>query len=203
MKKTAASRSSAWIPVIIILITAALLIGYNLLYNAVEDQFELSYILLTDGSGYSVTGSNKSTENLVIPETEKGLPVRNLSAECFSDTAIRTLKLTSVEQIGKLAFRNCMNLEKVELGQVTHIGDNAFEFCRKLQTITIPESVTHIGSNAFAFCDKLEAVYFLGDPAELGKNAFAYCPDVVIYGVADGNVAHYCAENGLTFQPRT
>lgn len=32
---------------------------------------------------------------------------------------------------------------------ITSIWDHAFEYCRHLQTIDIPESVTHIGRSAF------------------------------------------------------
>lgn len=41
---------------------------------------------------------------------------------------------------------------------VTHIGNEAFWFCRALQSIDIPNSVTHIGDRAFSVCYKLQSI---------------------------------------------
>ncbi len=43
--------------------------------------------------------------------------------------------------------------------KVTIIDDEAFSFCNKLTSITIPESIEHIGYNAFQFCPNLSNVY--------------------------------------------
>ncbi len=41
---------------------------------------------------------------------------------------------------------------------VTHIGNNAFKGCLKLESITIPESITNIGDSAFNGCNNLKEV---------------------------------------------
>ena len=38
---------------------------------------------------------------------------------------------------------------------VTGIGDEAFEGCKKLTSVTIPAGVTEIGCDAFKGCEKL------------------------------------------------
>ncbi len=43
-------------------------------------------------------------------------------------------------------------------GEVTGIGDAAFENCSNLASITIPESVTRIGASALAHCTSLESI---------------------------------------------
>ena len=39
------------------------------------------------------------------------------------------------------------------------IGDRAFEDCKSLESINIPNSVTSIGSSAFTWCESLESIY--------------------------------------------
>ena len=41
---------------------------------------------------------------------------------------------------------------------VTHIGNEAFWFCRALQSIDIPDSITHIGDRAFHWCEALQSI---------------------------------------------
>ena len=42
---------------------------------------------------------------------------------------------------------------------VTSIGDEAFYYCRSLESVTIPEGVTSIGAKAFYYCQNLAEVY--------------------------------------------
>ena len=46
---------------------------------------------------------------------------------------------------------------------IVSIGKNAFHNCKKLTSITIPNSVTSIGSVAFVGCFNLTSVYYMGD----------------------------------------
>ena len=39
--------------------------------------------------------------------------------------------------------------------KVTSIGDDAFDYCTSLTSITIPSSVTSIGDDAFTYCTSL------------------------------------------------
>ena len=44
-------------------------------------------------------------------------------------------------------------------GDVTTIGDSAFENCDSLISVIIPDSVTTIGEKAFAYCPNLTSIY--------------------------------------------
>ena len=66
---------------------------------------------------------------------------------------------TGVTAIGNNAFNKCSSLTSVTiLNSVTSIGQSAFENCYKLASITIPKSVTSIGEDAFANCIKLAGI---------------------------------------------
>lgn len=58
---------------------------------------------------------------------------------------------------------------------VTTIGKNAFSYCSKLASVTIPTSVTTIDYGAFRYCNALKSVVIPGSVTKLGENAFYGC----------------------------
>jgi len=84
-----------------------------------------------------------------------------------------TIEGKTVTSIGEEAFQNCSGLTSVTIGAgVTSIGDRAFHSCTSLTSITIPDSVTSIGDLAFYKCSSLTAVTFLGDAPKAGERVF-------------------------------
>ena len=60
--------------------------------------------------------------------------------------------------IGEDAFQSCTSLSSITIPNgVTSIGSYAFQFCSNLTNITIPDSVTSIGYEAFCHCESLDA----------------------------------------------
>ena len=55
---------------------------------------------------------------------------------------------------------------------VTSIGENAFEDCTGLTSVTIPNSVTTIGNWAFSYCDGLTSITIPNSVIEIGSGAF-------------------------------
>ena len=79
----------------------------------------------------------------------------------------------SVTRIGQNAFENCTSLESVTIpNSVTSIGDCAFYDCESLTSVTIPDSVTSIGGSAFYNCISLAVAVILGDNVSIDSNAF-------------------------------
>ena len=65
-----------------------------------------------------------------------------------------------ITTIGNEAFQNCRSLTSVNIpDSVTSIGSYAFYYCTSLTSITIPDSVTSIGDGAFYRCTSLTEVY--------------------------------------------
>ena len=58
---------------------------------------------------------------------------------------------------------------------VTSIGDDAFEFCRSLTSVTIPNSVTFIGLYAFEGCSSLSSVTIPSSVTSISQGAFKSC----------------------------
>ena len=81
-----------------------------------------------------------------------------------------------VGAIGENAFNNCQNLTSVTIpAGVTTIGGEAFYYCRKMTTITIPSSVTTIGGAAFSYCYALESLTIPFGVTSIGNSAFSHC----------------------------
>lgn len=58
---------------------------------------------------------------------------------------------------------------------VTSIGDYAFEPCRDLVSISVPETVISIGENAFTGCSNLSDITFPKGLTEIANGAFQRC----------------------------
>ena len=61
---------------------------------------------------------------------------------------------------------------------VTSIGGNAFGYCDKLTSVTIPESVTIIDDSAFKACSALISIIIPNGVTSIGKLAFAGCSNL-------------------------
>lgn len=71
-------------------------------------------------------------------------------------------------------------------GDVTQIGDHAFEFCDKLTGITIPESVEIIGNNAFNDCENLVGITIPDGITKINDYAFAACGSFTSIVIPEG-----------------
>ena len=89
-----------------------------------------------------------------------------------------------VTTIGNDAFEHCAVLQSVSIpATVTTIGNDAFA-CSSLPSIAIPSSVTTVGSGAFFLCESLTAVYI--------EDLQAWCE--ISFGMFESNPLH-CAHN--------
>lgn len=66
-----------------------------------------------------------------------------------------------INVIGDYAFENCKGLEILEIpDKVLSVGKCAFYYCTNLREITFPSSVTKIEGPLFIGCKKLEKIVF-------------------------------------------
>jgi len=91
------------------------------------------------------------------------------------------------ESIPGNAFNGCKSLTSVTIpDSVTSIGSHAFNGCRDLTSITIPDSVTSIGSHAFYDCGDLTSVTIPDSVTLIGEGAFSYCHSMTSAGPIGG-----------------
>lgn len=78
--------------------------------------------------------------------------------------------------IGENAFEGCSSLKTITIGNgVKIIGDSAFSKCKKLIAATIPDSVESIGNCAFKDCTSLPAITIHDSLKIMGESAFDSC----------------------------
>ena len=74
------------------------------------------------------------------------------------------------------ALAGCSKLASIELPPLKSIGDDAFNSCSSLKTISIHKYLTYLGNSAFAHCTALTEVRLNpNEPLVIGDNAFADC----------------------------
>ncbi|MBO5287569.1 MAG: leucine-rich repeat domain-containing protein, partial [Clostridia bacterium] len=98
--------------------------------------------------------------------------------EC-SDTEIyipSTYNGLPVTKIGDNAFENCTYLTSITIpSSVTSIGRYAFRNCSSFTSVTIPSSVKSIGGYAFSDCTSLTSVTIPSSVTSIGDYAFWNC----------------------------
>ena len=100
-----------------------------------------------------------------------------VSEYTFSTTGEHIVKYTLVDDttIGNNAFQYCTSLTSVTIpNSVKSIGNNAFQGC-DMTSVTIGNSVTNIGVRAFATCTSLTSVTIPNSVTSIGDRAFQDC----------------------------
>ncbi len=85
------------------------------------------------------------------------------------------------------AFSDCRRLKSITIpDSVTEIGNWTFDGCTGLTSITIPDSVTKIGWSAFSGCSSLTSVTIPDGVTKIGDWAFLYCTGLTSVTIPDG-----------------
>ena len=83
---------------------------------------------------------------------------------------------------------------------VTSIGEEAFDDCDRLTSVTIPNSVTWIGDHAFAYCDGLTSVTIGNSVTSIGDYAFWSCSGLTSVTIPNSvtSIGEVALGHGLT-----
>lgn len=111
---------------------------------------------------------------LVIHEGVKEIP-----GYCYRDNTdiVKVIIPSSVEEIGKLAFDGCSNLEEVIISKnnnIKYIMSRAFYGCINLKTSLRLANLERMGRLVFCDCKSITSIY-LGKCISLGESVFYNC----------------------------
>ena len=131
-----------------------------------------SAIEFTDnGVRYSINSDNTTVTVAGYPSDSK--PTGDLT---IPDSVTYGGISFSVTSIGNEAFEYCSGLTSLTIpNSVTSIGSSAFSGCSGLKSVTIPNSVTSIGNGAFWGCSGLTSLTIPNSVTSIGDWAFQYC----------------------------
>ena len=143
---------------------------------------------------YNITG-----ENTVAVTYQKNLSTSNyqgLTTATIPETVIYNGTTYSVTSIGDDAFENCYSLTSITIpNSVTSIGIWAFFYCSSLTSIILPNSVTSIGDYAFLDCSSLTSITIPNSVTSIGNYAFSSCSSLTSIVVESGNTVYDSREN--------
>ena len=102
-----------------------------------------------------------------------------------------------VRCIRKDAFKCCKKLTSISIpDSVTTIGESAFEHCEGLKNVTIPNSVTRLGNFAFYGCCSLTNITIGDGVKAIEPYLFGRCGGLETILVGEGNCS-FTSANGL------
>ena len=93
---------------------------------------------------------------------------------------------SNVTKIGNNAFNNCRRLTTIEIPEsVRSIGDSAFYGCRNLDCISIPSRVISIGNATFYGCENIKSLILPKCVTWIGDYAFGNCCRLSYFTIPD------------------
>ena len=117
---------------------------------------------------------------------------KNANVDSFDEFAY----FTGVTEIGEDAFQECSNMQSITLpSSLTYIPDYAFTGCSSLESVNIPAAVTYIGYRAFRYCNSLESITIGAGVSSMGATPFSGC-SYLAYISVDANNSTYNDGNG-------
>ena len=106
----------------------------------------------------------------------KGKQVLGISESAFKNCILlqEVVLPNSITQIDFNAFEGCKALTLLKLpdNDMCYIFNNAFLGCSSIVELTIPFGVQHVGKNPFAYCSGIENVYVENSETEIEDSAF-------------------------------
>ena len=197
--------------VIVVALALALLIAVGVLLPTViipkvksMPQNVFMFKKLSDGT-YMIIGVKGSPSSVVIPETYRGKPVKQIDWGAFHGcTSITSIEIPDTPlTIPYLAFYDCVSLVKAKIpaeaisyipkGKLTtleitsgYVEYKAFEGCTSLKSVVIYDEVSWLSDYAFTGCTGLTSVTIGNGVRFIGEKAFFGCTSLTTLKIGNG-----------------
>ena len=165
--------------------------------GAFQDCSGLTQILLTDATNLISIGENAFQGCSKLDYIEFATSnITSINGGTFRDCSALTSNVNnntkqiiipaSVTSIGDNAFNGCSDVSSITIHNlVTSIGERAFNRCSSLSSITIPESVEIIDAGAFAGCNNLTTINIPNLVTSINSFTFNGCSSLTSITIPD------------------
>jgi len=165
----------------------------------------VDYKYTIKGDSVTITSYFGSDMTPNIPAQINGLPVSKIGYNCFKGSQITSVYIPStVHTIDTAAFSSCLKLKNVYFmsdSSSVDIGDSAFQNCKALTTIKLPQETLSIGENAFSGCSSLTKLSIPESVTAIGGNAFSGTNEAFTIYCKQNSEGHAAAlRNDLKFE---
>ena len=151
-------------------------------YNGTAYAGTAKYVYHPNISTTQVTGYGASLyETDDMCGSGKKYLITEIGDSAFANMASGIAKLDfsnckKLTKVGNYAFQNANGLETVILPEgVTHIGQEAYGYLKKMTSVTIPNTVTSMGSYMFYGCSSLSSVNWSTGMTTIPQSTFSQC----------------------------
>lgn len=137
--------------------------------KAFRDCYSVNEVVIEPGVRYIRNGSFAGCRNLkvvLLPDTlysigERGNGRQDQQVGAFADSGIERIEIPDgVEIIGPFAFTNTHIRDLMIPNSVKEIGRSAFEGCKSLEIVKLPEDLITLESYTFKGCSSLVDIIF-------------------------------------------
>lgn len=142
----------------------------------IDDNTYLAEIDKKQNINFYLIDCNRNLDNLIVDDFVYGI---RLNGDGVNYKLKRVLLPDSVKVIGDNSFRNCINLEFIDLKNIEYIGSCAFKNTFHLTDVQFSKDLYYIGNRSFEHSG-LKRVSFTDchNIKTLGTCSFSYCPDL-------------------------
>ena len=119
----------------------------------------------------------RAFDRLALEQIELPEGLETIGEEAFQSSKLTSLEIpASVNKIGPRAFYSSKELSAVSFDKnsnIKTIGEYAFNNCRKLETVNLPDSLIGLEDGAFSHCYALKGIKLPDNMVELDDVVFA------------------------------
>lgn len=149
----------------------------------------VDYVLYSTAGGYlrinqhngTLTDCSDLSGDLVIPTTVEGITITSIADRAFyGQEKLTSVSVpSSVKSVGDQVFQKCLALKTVTLSEgVETLGKNAFCYCYSLSSVSLPTTLQKVDDNAFQKCIALKSITVPSGVDSIGNNAFENCTNL-------------------------
>ena len=146
--------------------------------------------------GESAFASSRLSGQLVLPAGSFAI-----GKSAFSETEIESVDIGGATSIGESAFASCTQLAAADLRTdrcaLESVGANAFAPDTPLGSVVLPDSVTSVGAGAFANNAALTKVHLGAGISEAYSTLFSGCENIAELSVSADSASYYADGNVL------